>query len=167
MKTWGMVLGVVAMAAACAPHKLEADATFLAPEGDVALVDASLAQFEDHVRFRLSVTADRKAWSRRPTQERWKVVATNGGEYIDDSVLCLDEPITKRVTMAVTDLDEQVIYIGPCVKGDELRSVVLAHEIGHVVGATHCEHGVMVDYRPTTIEPSEETVQELRELYGL
>lgn len=161
----GLALTLLAFASSCT-HELTADAVILVESGDdLELADGSLENFRPHVGVSVAATTDAKVFHSWRTDERWRVVTTNGGEHIDGSVLCRKGQ-TEFGTLAVTERAEKTIWVGPCVVQDEHRLFILAHEIGHLVGAEDCTDGVMRGSDPETLDLSEATKAELTALYG-
>lgn len=161
-----MMTLLLALVAGCS-HELTADAVLLVESsGDFDFADGAVEQFRPHIGVSVTVTTDRAVFDSWPTDERWRVVTTNGGEFIDGAVLCRKhtEPGT-QVTFAVTQRAEKTIWVGPCVAQPEHRLFTLAHEIGHMIGAEHCGEGLMRANDPDTLELSPFTQHELHELY--
>lgn len=146
-------------------HELTDNAVLLIESSDdLDLIDGALENYRQHIGVEVTVTTDAKMFAAWDTDERWRVITTNGGEFIDDAVLCR-KGSAEFGTLAVTQRAEKTIWIGPCVVQDAHRLFVLAHEIGHMIGAEHCAAGVMRANDPYTLELSEFTKHELHELY--
>lgn len=159
-----LILALLALASGCT-HELTAEAVLLVEStDDLDLTDGSLENFRPHVGVSVTATTDAKLFHAWKTDEKWRVITTNGGEHIDGATLCRKGQTTAG-TLAVTERAEKRIWVGPCVVQDQHRLFVLAHEIGHMVGAEDCDAGVMQAWDPSTLELSEATKQELRGLY--
>lgn len=161
-----LTLALLALASGCT-HELTADAIVLVEStNDLELTDGSLENFRPHVGVSVTTTTDPKVFHSWSTEEKWRVVTTNGGEHIDGAVLCQkDQAPGSRATFAVTQRAEKTIWVGPCVALESFRLFILAHEVGHMVGADDCDSGVMKAWDPSTLELSESTKEELRGLY--
>ena len=162
MKRLALVL--LALASGCT-HELTADAVLLVEStDDLELADGSLENFRPHVGVSVTATTDAKVFHSWKTDEKWRIITTNGGEHIDGATLCRKGQTTAG-TLAVTERAEKTIWVGPCVTLECFRLFILAHEIGHMVGAEDCDSGVMQAWDPSTLELSDETKEELRGLY--
>jgi len=151
---------------ACSPALTDDAVILMESEADWELADGSLENFRPHIGVKVTVTNDSKVFHAWNTEEKWRVVTTEGGESIDGATLCTKGQQVHGV-MAVTERSAKTVWVGPCVvTRDSFRLFILAHEIGHVVGASDCEAGVMKADQPITIELSKSTEQELRDLYG-
>jgi hypothetical protein len=154
-------LFIVAALVGCqSTNELKADAIILAQASDVPLIEAALDQYEDILTVKVAVTSDPKKLETWKSLERWRVKSAPEGFEIRGETLC-------EGTLAVTDYDNKTIWIGHCIEPDEdSRAYVAAHEVGHVLGASDCDDGVMHGENvPITIEPSEFTRSELVSLY--
>lgn len=159
-----LMVALLALASGCT-HELTADAVLLVEStDDLDLADGSLENFRPHVGVSVTVTTDAEVFHTWSTEEKWRVVTTNGGEYIGNGVLCRKGQ-TEFGTVAMTERAEKTIWIGPCIVSAKQRLFTLAHEIGHMVGAEDCQDGVMRWHDPETLELSEATKQELKGLY--
>jgi hypothetical protein len=148
-------------------HALTDDAVVLVERpDDWEQTEAGAAQFRPHIGVSVTVTDDPARYHSWPTEERWRLDWVPKGYEVrtddDVAVVCPDEG---PKTLAVTDRTRKRIVIGPCFKGDTKLGVVIAHEVGHMVGAGHCTEGVMREETSRTIVPSSETIKELRALY--
>lgn len=158
------LLALLTLAVGCSPALTDDAVLLVESSDDLELADGSLESFRPHVGVNITVTTDPKVFHAWGTEEKWKVVTTNGGEFIDGATLCRKGQTTAG-TLAVTERSAKTIWVGPCVVQDEHRLFVIAHEVGHMVGAEDCNAGVMQAWDPSTLELSEATKKELRGLY--
>ncbi len=159
-----LVILLLALTSACSPALTDDAVLLVESTDDLELADGSLENFRPHVGVSVTATTDAKVFHAWKTEEKWKVVTTNGGERIDGATLCRKGQLTTG-TLAVTERTEKTIWVGPCVTQDSHRLFILAHEIGHMAGADDCDAGVMQAWDPSTLELSEATKRELRGLY--
>jgi hypothetical protein len=127
-------------------------------------------QFSPHIG--VSVTTTRKpsvfhAWG---TEEKWRLrVVPDKTEITGDNgesvILCNRGEGRTSVTLGLTHRGEKTIYLPKCSLHSDMLPYIVTHEVGHMVGASDCQDGVMTSDNPETGEPSEFTIKELREIY--
>src|SRR5690606_23679467 len=83
-----LALILSALASGCT-HELTADAVLLVEStDDLEIADGSLENIRPHIGVSVTVTTDAKVFHSWGTDEKWRVITTNGGEHIDGGVLC-------------------------------------------------------------------------------
>ena len=122
----------------------------------------AVEHYQPHVGVSIAVTRDAKQFATWDTDEKWRVISVPNGTVFDGDALCVFDDDTGAVG-AVTYYPTKTIYIAEC--WPESRPYVLAHELGHMVGASDCDDGVMLWQNPATFELGDDTVAELREIY--
>jgi hypothetical protein len=122
----------------------------------------AVEHYQPHVGVSIAVTRDAKQFATWDTNEKWRVVSVKNGTVFDGDALCVFDENNAAVG-AVTHHPSKTIYIADCWPNS--RPFILAHEIGHMVGASDCEDGVMTWANPTTVELSKTTVEQLRDIY--
>lgn len=140
--------------------------TVIQVESNKKLAEVAVKQFQKYVPHKITVTDKDDVWNAWPNENKWLIADVANGTVIegddgDEAIIC--EPGESFVTFAVTKYSVRTIYIGDCATSN--RDVVIAHEIGHLVGATDQNEGVMTWSDPPTIEPAQCTIDELIELY--
>lgn len=158
-------------------HALTDDAVLLVSrDSDLDYAEAGFEQFQDHVGVRLTATRDAKVFAGWGTEEKWRLEAVADGTEVtgdDGAIVPLCKPEADgTVTFGVTRYSDRRVFVADCAR-DDARVFVIAHEQGHLAGATDCNDGVMsgnMNFRTmknVTLEPGGFTVRELEDLYGI
>ena len=131
-------------------------------ESDLDSAIHAVEHYQPHVGVSIAVTRDAKQFATWDTDEKWRVVPVKNGTVFDGNPLCIFDE-NRAAVAAVTHHPSKTIYLAECWPNS--RPFILAHELGHMVGAGDCEDGVMSWQNPATFELGDDTVAELREIY--
>lgn len=156
------ILVLVLLVCGCA-NALEDDAIVLIDrDSDMMMALESIERYQPHVGVTLAVTREAKVFATWDTDERWKVVSVKNGTVFDGDALCVFDEHDSAVG-AVTHHPSKTIYVGECWPNS--RPYIIAHELGHMVGASDCDEGVMSWANPATLNLADVTKDELRSIY--
>lgn len=172
MIRFGAIAGVLVGCGAVAPveigthgggaasRALRGDTVVLTDSADyAAAIDRAVPTLGDTVSVSIRGSAD--GWADAP--EQWRLVLVpEGTEVLPGRPMCL--PDVHGVHMFEwTDRADKTIWVGECVPA---ASPIITHAVFHMAGASHQEHGLMNETLSDGLEPSVETLEELRTLYG-
>lgn len=158
--------GMVVAIAGCSPA-LTDDAVVLVDRAeDWEQTEAAAAEFRPHIGVSVTVTDDPTVYHNWPTEERWTVrwVENDAEVRVEDETATVC-PTGRVEAIAVTNRDRREILLGECLLEETTTALAIAHEVGHMVGASDCDDGVMRRSGVTTTKPSQDTIDELRGLY--
>ncbi|MBK9496875.1 MAG: hypothetical protein IPO08_20680 [Xanthomonadales bacterium] len=156
------ILVLVLMVCGCSKALTDDAVVLLDRESDLEMAVEALERYQPHVGVSLAVTRDAKVFATWDTEERWQVKSVPVGTVFDGDALCVFDADDSAVG-AVTHHPTKTIYVGEC--WPKSRPYVIAHEIGHMVGASDCEDGVMSWANPATLNLADVTKDELRGMY--
>lgn len=172
MIRFGAIAGVLVGCGAVAPveigthgggeasRALRGDTVVLADSEDyAAAIDRAVPTLGDTVSVSIRGSAD--GWG--SAQEQWRLVLVSDGfELFPGRPMC--QPDADGVHLFEwTDREAKTIWVGECVPA---ASPIITHAVFHMAGASHQEHGLMNETLSDGLEPSVETLEELRTLYG-
>jgi hypothetical protein len=159
---YGMVIAI----AGCSPALTDDAVVLVGRAEDWEQTEAAAAEFRPHIGVSVTVTDDPNVYHNWPTEERWTVLWVGNDTEVrvegESATVC---PTGRVDAIALTNRTRREILLGECLLKETTTAPAIAHEVGHMAGASDCDDGVMRRSGVKTTKPSQATIDELHELY--